>query len=109
MNISADQQTRLYELTYLIPTSYTDSERTEIAESVQKLLEKHDVSLQETEDWGKRQLAYQIRHGSQAQDEAYYTHLRLEADPANIQAFEKELYLVDEVMRHLLVVAAEQE
>jgi small subunit ribosomal protein S6 len=107
MKIPADKTTRSYELTYLVPPTYSESERSSINDAVTKVLDKYQVEVQNTEDWGKRELAYSIRHGSQAQDEAYYTHIVFVADPDNVQELEKEIYLIDEIMRHLLVVAEE--
>lgn len=105
IDIPRDVQTRLYELTYLVVPSLTDSELSAARESIEKLVTKHQGTLVSKEDWGKQEMAYKIRHASQRQTDAVYTHLVLEFMPEKAYAFEKELYLQDVVMRHLFVLS----
>lgn len=107
MKLPADTRTRVYELTYLIPTSYSETERQAVDEAVQKTLKRYKAEVKETADWGKRDMAYKIRHGSQAHAQAYYSHVVFEVVSENVQAIEKDIYLQNEIMRHLLVVVEE--
>lgn len=103
IDIPRDVQTRLYELTYLLPSGLTETELSTAKTSIEKLIAKHKGKIVRTEDWGKLELAYKIRHAGKRQTEAVYTHYVLEFLPENAFKFEKELYLQDVVMRHLLV------
>jgi ribosomal protein S6 len=105
IDIPRDDQTRLYELTYLLPASLTESELTAARESIEKLVAKYTGEVVMKENWGKRELAYKIRHGAQRQTEAVYTMLVVEFLPKKAYEFEKELYLQDMVMRHLFVLS----
>lgn len=105
MKIPAAEKSRSYELTYLIPGDKTSVQVTSVETAIKRLAKKHQVSVVSEEDWGKREMAYTIKHGGARQTEAHYKHAVLEADPANVQAFEKDLYLNTDVMRHLLVLA----
>lgn len=98
-------QAKTYELTYLLPVSLTDSEATRLKDGIVTLVKKHKGSVVKTEDWGKRRLAYSIKHSGAHQTEATYTHLVLSFDSAQLPEFEKALFLQNELMRHLLVVA----
>ncbi len=101
-------QARSYELTYLIPPVYTDSELSHIHQSVEKLVQKHHGSVGEKADWGKLNMAYTIHHQGKRYDQAVYMHVIVSMPAPDAQQFEKELYLQPEVMRHLFVVAEEK-
>lgn len=102
-------QARRYELTYLVPPVYTDSELSQIHQRVEQLVQKHHGSVVEKQDWGKKHLAYVIHHQSKRYDQAVYMHMIVSTPAQDAQQFEKELYLQPEVMRHLFVVAEETE
>jgi ribosomal protein S6 len=105
IDIPRDVQTRLYELTYLVPASLTESELTIARQSIEKLIAKHTGKVVLSEAWGKQEMAYRIRYGSQRHAEANYVHVVVEFLPEKAYAFEKELYLQDGIMRHLFVLS----
>lgn len=96
---------RAYELTCLVPTSYSESEAVKIQEQVVALITKHKGSATSKENWGKRKMAYTIKHGGSQQKDAFYLHFQFEMPSLNAVAFERDVYLLTQVMRHLLVVA----
>ncbi len=49
--------------------------------------------------WGKRRLAYEIRH----QREGYYVLLEATAEPAVMTELDRSLFLADEVLRHKVI------
>ena len=51
---------RTYELTYVIPGSYTDNDAAQVKSEIEQLLKKHKAEVVSTEDWGRRPLAYTI-------------------------------------------------
>jgi small subunit ribosomal protein S6 len=105
MKLVKDKRVRVYELTYLLPVALTSSEVTQAKEAIESLLKKHKITITSQEDWGKKFLAYSIKYKSQKQNEAFYVHMVLEAQSDAISNFEKDLYLKQEIIRHLLVVA----
>ncbi len=105
MKIIADPQVRLYELTYLAPASYTETELSKLKEEVEKLISRYKGKIVETQEWGKKKLAYKIRHKQKMQPEAVYVHLRIEFESVQAPEFERDLSLNAEIMRHLLVKA----
>jgi ribosomal protein S6 len=106
MELKSATKTKQYELTYLVPGSMTDSELTKVQEEIQGLVAKHKGKIISEDAWGKKSLAYAIGQNGKDQQAAHYMHLVLEFDTIHTQAFEKDVYLVDEVIRHLLVEAA---
>lgn len=109
IKLSADEQSRLYELTYLLPADSTEAELAQEAEKIQGLISKYKGKILQTQGWGKKDLAYKIRHRGQFYTEAVYTHQVVQFPPAKINDFEKELLLEETVMRHLLVVSDNQD
>ena len=100
-----DKKVRTYELTYLLPEALTSSEVATVKEAIEQLLKKNKITIVSQEDWGKKELAYPIKYKSKKQNEAYYTHMVLEADSSDMPKFENDLYLKQEVIRHLIVIA----
>ena len=49
--------------------------------------------------WGKRRLAYPVRH----RNEGYYVVLEANAEPPALSALDRQLSLTDEVIRHKVV------
>ena len=108
MKILASTRVRQYELTYLVPASLSSSDVSTTHEAVEKLLKKHKIKILSQDDWGKRNLAYPIKFKGAKNLEAYYKHMVLETDASNIGKFEKGLYLIQEVIRHLIVLAEKE-
>jgi small subunit ribosomal protein S6 len=48
------------------------------------------------DSWGKRRLAYPVRH----RNEGYYIIIEANAEPAALSELDRQLNLVDEVIRH---------
>ena len=105
IKIVADKQKKLYELTYVLPADLTKSELETSHEVIDRLITKYKGEIKETQDWGKKDLAYKIRFKGKKHDQGIYTHLCVEFFPDQVHVFEKELLLLNETMRHLLVVA----
>lgn len=105
MKILKEKRVRSYELTFLVPASLTTVDIAAANTAVLALIKKHGLKIADQEDWGKKELAYPIRFNGKSEREAVYTHLVVEADASKVQAFEKELYLQPNVIRHLLVQA----
>lgn len=105
MNIPIAERVRQYELTYLLPVSLTAAETKAAHSQVEDLVKKHKGSVKNKEEWGKKQLAYSIKHDGKKQTEALYTHLILEFTTTVVPSFERDLQLFEKNMRHLLVIA----
>ncbi len=108
IKIIADKQLKLYELTYLLPADFTDAQLSTANEVVAKLIAKYKGKVLETQDWGKKDLAYKIKHQGKFHPQAVYTHQVVKFPPDQVQAFERELLLNEQVMRQLLVVRDDQ-
>lgn len=104
LKLIADKAAKKYEFTYLLPEFYTSAEVAKVATEVEELVKKAKGKIVSTQDWGKKPLAYKIHKGSKAHAEALFTHLVIEMEAKNAQKFERDVYLSEKILRHLLVV-----
>ncbi len=105
MKIIADPQTRTYELTYLLTASSTDAELQAAKEAVAAVLSKQGATVTDTQDWGKKPLAYALTAHKGTHREAVYVHVVFEVLPEKMSEIDQQLKLTGEVLRHLLVVS----
>jgi small subunit ribosomal protein S6 len=93
---------RQYELMVLLHPDLEIDVDTPIAK-IEKLVDAAGGKIAKRDNWGKRRLAYSIKH----QDFAVYVFFEVHMDPAKVAGFEHTILLAEEVMRHLIVQAEE--
>lgn len=108
MKLPAKKVVRRYELTYLLPVSYTETELKGFRDAVEETLTKNKTHIESTEEWGKKRLAYAIKFNQSAQTEAHYVHVVFSAEPSAVKKIEAELLLNNTLIRYLLVAADEK-
>ena len=94
---------RTYEITYLIGGGATSSELAAMRDEVVALVGKFTGKIQDTQDWGKKSLAYPISSEGETHTEAYYTYLVVEMAADKVVKFTKELQLKKGIIRDLVV------
>ena len=88
-----------YEILYIIPTQYTDTEIEKIMVDIATLIEEVGGKVTRNENLGRIKLAYpinKVRHGS-------YILTHFEADPSIQGELDRKLRLTDEILRHQIV------
>lgn len=93
---------KIYELLYIIPTHYAETEIGEVEKRVSGLVEAAGAKVLKSENIGKLKLAYpinKVRHGT-------YILNYFEAEPEMVATIDNKLRLAEETLRHLIVVAA---
>ncbi|MGD9128988.1 MAG: 30S ribosomal protein S6 [Candidatus Woesebacteria bacterium] len=108
MKIVKELIKRQYELTFLIPASYTAAELADTKKELEALVKKYKGKILEQAEWGKKSLAYKIKKEGKTYDAAFYFHWLLKFESNKVQEFEKFLYLNHHVIRHLLIVKEEE-
>lgn len=104
MQVPKSDRVRRYELTYLVPGSFTSDLVSQTQSAVDASLKKHQFASISKEEWGKKALAYPIKHGSKRETEATYMHQIVEAHSDKVAALDAELRLNQNLMRYLLVI-----
>lgn len=105
MKIPVAARLRQYELTYILPASFTSDESGKVHEKIAAVLTKHKGSIVSQEDWGKLEFSYKIKHGGKNFTEGVYTHLVIELDRKHMAQLERELLLNQQLLRYLIVIA----
>ena len=90
---------RRYELTFIVEPNKDEEGVTGVVDRVSQLVSGIDGNVTSVDVWGRKTLAYPINKHREG------TYVRLEADmpPANLVDLERNLKLVESVIRYLLV------
>jgi small subunit ribosomal protein S6 len=90
---------RDYEILYIVRADLDDDKVQDIIKRVNTLIEKAGGSLERTNVWGKRKLAYEVKH----QKEGSYVLQDFQIGPDRVPELEAALKITEEVLRHLVV------
>jgi small subunit ribosomal protein S6 len=94
-----DSKLRDYELVVIVNPEVTDDGVDGIIDNMSRLVSQKGGTVDDVERWGKRKLAYPIKHFL----EGNYVLARCRFQPAVGKELEASLRISEEVLRHLLV------
>lgn len=86
-----------YEFTYIINPVLEDDKIKEAVDKVSKLIEKNGGEIEEVDEWGLRQFAYDIDKKSTG----YYVNMYFTAPAEAIASVERQLRIDDDILRYL--------
>ena len=88
-----------YELALVISAKLDDEARAAVVEKAKGYITRFGGELGETEEWGRRKLAYEIEKVT----EAYYYFIQFEAEGSTPNDLEQNMRIMDNVLRYLVV------
>ena len=88
-----------YEVTVVLNAKLEDEARADAIERIKAYITRYEGTPGETEEWGKKRLAYEIGH----QNEGYYYLINFEGDSRTPNGLESELRIYEPVIRYLVV------
>ena len=88
-----------YELALVVSAKLEDEARDAVVEKAKGVITRYDGTITEVEDWGKKRLAYEI----QKMHEGFYYFIHFEAPSAAPAEIEKDVRIMDNVLRYLVV------
>lgn len=92
--------TTKYELALVISAKLDDDTRAAVIEKAKNYITRFGGTVGETEEWGKRKLAYEI----QKVTEAYYYFIQFTSDDSDTpNQLEGRMRIMDNVLRYLVV------
>ena len=94
-----DRELRNYELVLIISPEVVDETMGATIENVTRFVTDKGGVVAEVEQWGKRKLAYAIKHFA----EANYVLTRFKVKPKFTKELKANLQISEEVLRHLLI------
>jgi small subunit ribosomal protein S6 len=95
---------RQYELVYITPPETTEEALAELHQQVVAVTDRFGATIEKTENWGRRKLAYEIgRHR-----EGVYVLEVINGPATLVTELDRRLRVIDTVIRHLVVRVDEE-
>jgi small subunit ribosomal protein S6 len=94
---------REYELLFVLTPDLTEEDVAAATERITALITNRGGEVTKVDAWGRRRLAYPIRHRL----DGYYTVVRFRLEPRLLEEVDRSLRLTEQVLRHLIVRAEE--
>ncbi len=88
-----------YELVFIISPEIDDDAHNTVIENISQLITAKDGVVSEVEQWGKKRLAYPIKHFG----DGSYVLIRLKLNPLSNKELETNLQLSEMILRYLLI------
>ncbi len=89
---------RNYEMMVILDPALSDEERDTLIGKLRGIIEKNG-KMDSVEVWGKRPLAYEIKH----RKEGYYVIFYFESDPTTIDQLKREIRMNNAYLRELII------
>ena len=93
-----------YELALVLSAKIEDEERAAMVEKVQAMITTAGAAITNVDEWGKKQLAYEI----QKMKEGFYYFIQFDAASDAPAKLEQDVRIMDNVLRFLCVRKDEQ-
>jgi small subunit ribosomal protein S6 len=90
---------REYEVLYIVRADLDDDKVQDAVKRVNTLIERSGGTVERTNLWGKRKLAYEVKH----QKEGSYVLQDFQLSPERVPELEAGLKITEQVLRHLIV------
>ena len=96
--------TRQYELVYIVTPEASEQEVTDLHTQVEQIVQRFNGTIDKTENWGRRKLAYEIAHHR----EGTYVVETISGPGDLMKEIDRRLKVIDQVVRHLIVRVDEE-
>ena len=97
--------TRKYELVYVVSPDSSDEQVTALHDQIQAIVTRLHGTIEKTEPWGRRKLAYEIGHHK----EGNYVLEVIHGGGELMKEIDRRLKVIDEVIRHIVVRVDEEQ
>jgi small subunit ribosomal protein S6 len=88
-----------YEVLFIIANEYTEEEAKKISQDVEGIISKHKGEISYKEFWGKKKLAYPIKHNHFG----YYSLLEFDLETEGMPELNETLRLFDKIIRFQII------
>ena len=102
--MSTAAATRQYELVYIVPPETTEQQVTELHEQLEGIVSRLHGTIERTENWGRKRLAYDIGHHK----EGVYVLEVINGSGELMKEMDRRLRVIDIVVRHMIVRVDEE-
>jgi small subunit ribosomal protein S6 len=95
---------RQYELVYIVTPEAGDDQVAELHTQIEQIVQRYGGTLDKTDNWGKKRLAYEIGHHR----EGTYVVETITGSGELMKEIDRRLKVIDQVIRHLVVRVDEE-
>ena len=88
-----------YETVFIADPTYTDGEIDELIKGCEQVVTSAGGRVLKVEKWGKRRLAYSIRH----QEEGIYVLMTIECPASLVKELDRRFRMNERIVRHMAV------
>jgi small subunit ribosomal protein S6 len=88
-----------YEILFIIANEYTEKEAKKISQDVENIISKYKGEITYKEFWGKKKLAYPIKHNHFG----YYSLLEFDLETKNLPELNENLRLFNKIIRFQII------
>jgi small subunit ribosomal protein S6 len=96
--------TRQYELVYVLTPESSDEQIAELHTQIEQIVQRFNGTIEKTENWGRRKLAYEIAHHR----DGNYVVETISGSGELMKEIDRRLRVIDQVIRHLVVRVDEE-
>lgn len=90
---------RDYELGFILDPEVSEEQSKAILERIQQIVNNHDGEVVRINQWGRRRLAYPIRH----KRDGFYVFFDMILTPETVSELDRNLRVTEEVLRHIII------
>ena len=90
---------RQYELVYILPPDTTEQQVADLQSQVDGVVSRMHGQIANTENWGRKRLAYEIGHHK----EGLYVLQVVNGNGELMKELDRRLKVIDQVVRHMIV------
>lgn len=88
-----------YELTIVLPGNATAAKKKDAGERIEKMVKVNGGKVAKADDWGKKELAYEIDKN----DSGIFLYFELEMPTEAVKALKDKMKLEDDIIRYLVI------
>ncbi|WP_027364739.1 30S ribosomal protein S6 [Desulfotruncus alcoholivorax] len=96
---------RRYELVFILRPDLEEEALDAAIAKVRSLAENNGAEVTKLDKWGKRRLAYEIKHVR----DGFYVVMNFNGEPESAAEIDRVLKISDEILRHIIVREDEDE
>ncbi len=89
-----------YEILFIVPNKFTEDEAKKVAAKVEAMIVEAEGKVTFSEFWGKKKLAYKIKHN----EYGYYGLFEFDLEKESLAKIDNNLRLSTEILRHQIVI-----
>jgi len=90
---------RAYEALYIIRPDLDEEQTDAVVEKFKSLIENNNGEITKLDKWGKRKLAYEIKHNR----EGFYVLMKFNGKSDTAAELDRVFRITDDVLKHMIV------